>query len=107
MRQQVCKNKSWKKRVVAGGMAICMACTMPFSVQAENVTEEYNVQEDYSTESTAENVSDEKSEVQSYDIETAKTVNQEDSAAQEPSKEEVQLSLQLVAVEETDNTTPN
>ena len=63
MRQQVCKNKSWKKRVVAGGMAICMACTMPFSVQAENVTEEYNVQEDYSTESTAENVSDEKSEV--------------------------------------------
>lgn len=107
MRQQVCKNKSWKKRVVAGGMAICMACTMPFSVQAENVTEEYNVQEDYSTESTAENVSDEKSEVQSYDIETAKTVNQEDSAAQEPSKEEVQLSLQLVAVEETDTTTPN
>lgn len=107
MRQQVCKNKSWKKRVVAGGMAICMACTMPFSVQAENVTEEYNVQEDYSTESTAENVSDEKSEVQSYDIETAQTVNQEDSAAQEPSKEEVQLSLQLVAVEKTDTTTPN
>lgn len=107
MRQQVCKNKSWKKRVVAGGMAICMACTMPFSVQAENVTEEYNVQEDYSTESTAENVSDEKSEVQSYDIETAQTVNQEDSAAQEPSKEEVQLSLQLVAVEKTDITTPN
>lgn len=107
MRQQVCKNKSWKKRVAAAGMAICMACTMPFSVQAENVTEEYNVQEDYSTESTAENVSDEKSEVQSYDIETAKTVNQEDSAAQEPSKEEVQLSLQLVAVEETDTTMPN
>lgn len=106
MRQQVCKNKSWKKRVVAAGMAICMACTMPFSVQAENVTEEYNVQEDYSTESAAENVSEEKSEVQSYDIETAKTVNQEDSAAQEPSKEEVQLSLQLVAVEETDTTTP-
>lgn len=102
MRQQVCKNKSWKKRVVAGGMAICMACTMPFSVQAENVTEEYNVQENYSAESAAENVS----EVQSYDIETAKTVNQEDSAAQEPSKEEVQLSLQLVAVEETDTTTP-
>lgn len=107
MRQQVCKNKSWKKRVAAAGMAICMACTMPFSVQAENVTEEYNVQEDYSTESAAENISDEKSEVQSYDIETAKTVNQEDSAAQEPSKEEVQLSLQLVAVEETDTTTPN
>lgn len=107
MRQQVCKNKSWKKRVVAAGMAICMACTMPFSVQAENVTEEYNVQEDYSTESTADNVSDEKSEVQSYDIETAQTVNQEDSAAQEPSKEEVQLSLQLVAVEKTDTTTPN
>ena len=107
MRQQVCKNKSWKKRVVAGGMAICMACTMPFSVQAENVPEAYTVQEDSSTESTAENLSDEKSEVQSYDIETAKTVNQEDSAAQEPSKEEVQLSLQLVAVEETDTTTPN
>lgn len=107
MRQQVCKNKSWKKRVAAAGMAICMACTMPFSVQAENVTEEYNVQEDYSTESGAENVSDEKSEVQSYDIETAQTVNQEDSAAQEPSKEEVQLSLQLVAVEKTDTTTPN
>lgn len=107
MRQQVCKNKSWKKRVAAAGMAICMACTMPFSVQAENVTEEYNVQEDYSTESAAENISDEKSEVQSYDIETAKTVNQEDSAAQEPSKEEVQLSLQLVAVEETDTTTLN
>ena len=107
MRQQVCKNKSWKKRVAAAGMAICMACTMPFSVQAENVTEEYNVQEDYSTESAAENVSDEKSEVQSYDIETAQTVNQEDSAAQEPSKEEVQLSLQLVAVENTDTTTPN
>ena len=107
MRQQVCKNKSWKKRVAAAGMAICMACTMPFSVQAENVTEEYNVQEDYSAESAVENVSDEKSEVQSYDIETAQTVNQEDSAAQEPSKEEVQLSLQLVAVEETDTTTPN
>lgn len=107
MRQQVCKNKSWKKRVAAAGMAICMACTMPFSVQAENVTEEYNVQEDFSTESATENVSDEKSEVQSYDIETAQTVNQEDSAAQEPSKEEVQLSLQLVAVEETDTTTPN
>lgn len=106
MRQQVCKNKSWKKRVAAAGMAICMACTMPFSVQAENVTEEYNVQEDYSTESAAENVSDEKSEVQSYDIETAQTVSQEDSAAQEPSKEEVQLSLQLVAVEKTDTTTP-
>ena len=106
MRQQVCKNKSWKKRVAAAGMAICMACTMPFSVQAENVTEEYNVQEDYSTESAAENISDEKSEVQSYDIETAQTVNQEDSAAQEPSKEEVQLSLQLVAVEKTDTTTP-
>lgn len=107
MRQQVCKNKSWKKRVAAAGMAICMACTMPFSVQAENVTEEYNVQENYSAESAAENVSDEKSEVQSYDIETAQTVSQEDSAAQEPSKEEVQLSLQLVAVEETDTTTPN
>lgn len=107
MRQQVCKNKSWKKRVAAAGMAICMACTMPFSVQAENVTEEYNVQEDYSAESAVENVSDEKSEVQSYDIETAQTANQEDSAAQEPSKEEVQLSLQLVAVEETDTTTPN
>ena len=107
MRQQVCKNKSWKKRVAAAGMAICMACTMPFSVQAENVTEEYNVQEDYSTESAAENVSDEKSEVQSYDIETAQTVNQEDSTAEEPSKEEVQLSLQLVAVENTDTTTPN
>lgn len=107
MRQQICKNKSWKKRVAAAGMAICMACTIPFSVQAENVTEEYNVQEDYSTESGAENVSDEKSEVQSYDIETAQTVNQEDSAAQEPSKEEVQLSLQLVAVEKTDTTTPN
>lgn len=106
MRQRVCKNKSWKKRVAAAGMAICMACTMPFSVQAENVTEEYNVQEDYSTESAAENISDEKSEVQSYDIETAQTVNQEDSAAQEPSKEEVQLSLQLVAVEKTDTTTP-
>lgn len=106
MRQQVCKNKSWKKRVAAAGMAICMACTMPFSVQAENVTEEYNVQEDYSTESATENVSDEKSEVQSYDIETAQTVNQEDSATQEPSKEEVQLSLQLVAVEKTDTTTP-
>lgn len=106
MRQQVCKNKSWKKRVAAAGMAICMACTMPFSVQAENVTEEYNVQEDYSTESAAENISDEKSEVQSYDIETAQTVSQEDSAAQEPSKEEVQLSLQLVAVENTDTTTP-
>lgn len=107
MRQQVCKNKSWKKRVAAAGMAICMACTMPFSVQAENVTEEYNVQENYSAESAAENVSEEKSEVQSYDIETAQTANQEDSAAQEPSKEEVQLSLQLVAVEETDTTTPN
>lgn len=107
MRQQVCKNKSWKKRVAAAGMAICMACTMPFFVQAENVTEEYNVQEDYSTESAAENVSDEKSEVQSYDIETAQTVNQEDSAAQEPSKEEVQLSLQLVAVENTDTTKPS
>lgn len=107
MRQQVCKNKSWKKRVAAAGMAICMACTMPFSVQAENVTEEYNVQEDYSTESATENVSDEKSEVQSYDIETAQTANQEDSAAEEPSKEEVQLSLQLVAVENTDTTTPN
>lgn len=107
MKQQVCKNKSWKKRVVAAGMAICMACTMPFSVQAENVTEEYNVQEDFSTESAAENVSDEKSEVQSYDIETAQTVNQEDSAAQEPSKEEVQLSLQLVAVENTDTTKPS
>ena len=107
MRQQVCKNKSWKKRVAAAGMAICMACTMPFSVQAENVTEEYNVQEDFSTESAEDNVSDEKSEVQSYDIETAQTVNQEDSAAQEPSKEEVQLSLQLVAVENTDTTTPN
>lgn len=107
MRQQVCKNKSWKKRVAAAGMAICMACTMPFSVQAENVTEEYNVQEDFSTESAAENVSDEKSEVQSYDIETAQTVNQEDSAAQEPSKEEVQLSLQLVAVENTDTTKPS
>ena len=106
MRQQVCKNKSWKKRVAAAGMAICMACTMPFSVQAENVTEEYNVQENYSAESAAENVSDEKSEVQSYDIETAQTVSQEDSAAQEPSKEEVQLSLQLVAVENTDTTTP-
>lgn len=107
MRQQVCKNKSWKKRVAAAGMAICMACTMPFSVQAENVTEEYNVQENYSAESAAENVSDEKSEVQSYDIETAQTVNQEDSAAQEPSKEEVQLSLQLVAVEKTDTTKPS
>lgn len=107
MRQQVCKNKSWKKRVAAAGMAICMACTMPFSVQAENVTEEYNVQEDFSTESAEDNVSDEKSEVQSYDIETAQTVNQEDSAAQEPSKEEVQLSLQLVAVEKTDTTMPN
>lgn len=107
MRQQVCKNKSWKKRVAAAGMAICMACTMPFSVQAENVTEEYNVQEDFGTESAEDNVSDEKSEVQSYDIETAQTVNQEDSAAQEPSKEEVQLSLQLVAVENTDTTTPS
>ena len=107
MRQQVCKNKSWKKRVAAAGMAICMACTMPFSVQAENVTEEYNVHEDYSAESAAENVSDEKSEFQSYDIETAQTVNQEDSAVQEPSKEEVQLSLQLVAVEKTDTTTPS
>ena len=133
MRQQVCKNKSWKKnwekkwnknwktgwikRAAAVGLAASMAVTTPLSVLAENTT---NIEQNetvtavFTADSTAAAETNNQSEISNQEetnhqkeINNQGEVNNQDStAAEEPSKEEVQLSLQLVAVE-ADTTKPS
>lgn len=133
MRQQTGKNQSWRKnwekkwnknlktgwikRAAAVGLAASMVVTTPLSVLAENtINAERNetVTAAFTADSTAAAETNNQSEISNQEetnhqkeINNQGEVNNQDStAAEEPSKEEVQLSLQLVAVE-ADTTTPS
>lgn len=133
MRQQTGKNQSWRKnwekkwnknwktgwikRLAAVGLAASMAVTTPLSVLAENtINTEQNetVTAAFTADSTAAAETNNQSEISNQEetnhqkeINNQGEVNNQDStAAEEPSKEEVQLSLQLVAVE-ADTTKPS
>ena len=110
------------QRMMAVGLAASMVLTTPFSALAENVKEEGNngqeisnyslddsVSIDTSETEEAKNIELENSEgrVQTYNIEPTETNIQTDSVTEEPSREEVQLSLELVAEESTDGQTPS
>lgn len=129
MRQQTGKNQSWRKnwekkwktvwikRAAAVGLAASMAVTTPLSVLAENTT---NVEQNetvtaaFTADSTAADETNNQSEISNQEeTNHQKEINnqgeiddQDSTAAEDPSKEEVQLSLQLVAVE-ADTTTPS
>ena len=133
MRQQTGKNQSWRKnwekkwnknwktgwikRAAAVGLAASMAVTTPLSVLADNTT---NVEQNetvtaaFTADSTADAETNNQSEISNQEeTNNQKEINnqgeiddQDSTAAEEPSKEEVQLSLQLVAVE-ADTTTPS
>lgn len=133
MRQQTGKNQSWRKnwekkwnknlktgwikRAAAVGLAASVAVTTPLSVLAENtINTEQNetVTAAFTADSTAAAETNNQSEISNQEetnhqkeINNQGEVNNQDStAAEEPSKEEVQLSLQLVAVE-ADTTKPS
>lgn len=133
MRQQTGKNQSWRKnwekkwnknwktgwikRAAAVGLAASMAVTTPLSVLAKNTTnikQNETVTAAFTADSTAAAETNNQSEISNQEetnhqkeINNQGEVNNQDStAAEEPSKEEVQLSLQLVAVE-ADTTTPS
>lgn len=129
MRQQTGKNQSWRKNwekkwktgwikhAAAVGLAASMAVTTPLSVLAENTTnieQNETVTAAFTADSTAAAETNNQSEISNQEetnhqkeINNQGEVNNQDStAAEEPSKEEVQLSLQLVAVE-ADTTTPS
>ena len=122
MRQQTGKNQSWRKNwekkwktgwikhAAAVGLAASMAVTTPLSVLAENTTnieQNETVTAAFTADSTAAAETNNQSEISNQEetnhqkeINNQGEVNNQDStAAEEPSKEEVQLSLQLVAVE--------
>ena len=133
MRQQTGKNQSWRKNwekkwnknwktgwikhAAAVGLAASMAVTTPLSVLAENTT---NIEQNeivtaaFTADSTAAAETNNQSEISNQEetnhqkeINNQGEVNNQDStAAEEPSKEEVQLSLQLVSVE-ADTTKPS
>ena len=132
MRQQTGKNQSWRKnwekkwnknwktgwikRAAAVGLAASMAVTTPLSVLAENTTnieQNETVTAAFTADSTADAETNSQSEISNQEeTNHQKEINnqgeiddQDSAAAEEPSKEEVQLSLQLVAVE-ADTTTP-
>lgn len=129
MRQQTGKNQSWRKnwekkwktvwikRAAAVGLAASMAVTTPLSVLAENTTnieQNETVTAAFTADSTADAETNNQSEISNQEeTNHQKEINnhgenddQDSTAAEEPSKEEVQLSLQLVAVE-ADTTTPS
>lgn len=129
MRQQTGKNQSWRKnwekkwktvwikRAAAVGLAASMAVTTPLSVLAENTTnieQNETVTAAFTADSTADAETNNQSEISNQEetnnqkeINNQGEIDDHDStAAEEPSKEEVQLSLQLVAVE-ADTTTPS
>lgn len=129
MRQQTGKNQSWRKNwekkwktgwikhAAAVGLAASMAVTTPLSVLAENTTnieQNETVTAAFTADSTAAAETNNQSEISNQEetnhqkeINNQGEVNNQDStAAEEPSKEEVQLSLQLVAVE-ADTTKPS
>ncbi len=133
MRQQTGKNQSWRKnwekkwnknwktgwikRAAAVGLAASMAVTTPLSVLAENTTnieQNETVTAAFTADSTAAAETNNQSEISNQEeTNHQKEINnhgenddQDSTAAEEPSKEEVQLSLQLVAVE-ADTTTPS
>ena len=99
------------------GLAASMAVTTPLSVLAKNTT---NIEQDetvtaaFTADSTADAETNNQSEISNQEeTNHQKEINnqgeiddQDSTAAEEPSKEEVQLSLQLVAVE-ADTTTPS
>ena len=114
-------NKNWKtgwiKRAAAVGLAASMAVTTPLSVLAENTTsieQNETVTAAFTADSTADAETNNQSEISNQEeTNHQKEINnqgeiddQDSAAAEEPSKEEVQLSLQLVAVE-ADTTTPS
>lgn len=132
MRQQTGKNQSWRKnwekkwnknwktgwikRAAAVGLAASMAVTTPLSVLGENTTnieQNETVTAAFTADSTADAETNNQSEISNQEeTNHQKEINnqgeiddQDSAAAEEPSKEEVQLSLQLVAVE-ADTTTP-
>ena len=133
MRQQTGKNQSWRKnwekkwnknwktgwikRAAAVGLAASMAVTTPLSVLAENTTsieQSETVTAAFTADSTAAAETNNQSEISNQEeTNHQKEINnqgenddQDSTAAEEPFKEEVQLSLQLVAVE-ADTTTPS
>ena len=133
MRQQTGKNQSWRKNwekkwnknwktgwikhAAAVGLAASMAVTTPLSVLAENTTnieQNETVTAAFTADSTAAAETNNQSEISNQEeTNHQKEINnqgeiddQDSTAAEEPSKEEVQLSLQLVAVE-ADTTTPS
>ena len=133
MRQQTGKNQSWRKnwekkwnknwktvwikRAAAVGLAASMVVTTPLSVLAENTTsieQNETVTAAFTADSTAAAETNNQSEISNQEeTNHQKEINnqgeiddQDSTAAEEPSKEEVQLSLQLVAVE-ADTTTPS
>ena len=133
MRQQTGKNQSWRKnwekkwnknwktgwikRAAAVGLAASMAVTTPLSVLAENTTsieQNETVTAAFTADSTADAETNNQSEISNQEeTNHQKEINnqgeiddQDSTAAEEPSKEEVQLSLQLVAVE-ADTMTPS
>lgn len=133
MRQQTGKNQSWRKnwekkwnknwktgwikRAAAVGLAASMAVTTPLSVLAENTTsieQNETVTAAFTADSTADAETNNQSEISNQEeTNHQKEINnqgeiddQDSTAAEKPSKEEVQLSLQLVAVE-ADTTTPS
>lgn len=129
MRQQTGKNQSWRKNwekkwktgwikhAAAVGLAASMAVTTPLSVLAEdttNIEQNETVTAAFTADSTAAAETNNQSEISNQEetnhqkeINNQGEVNNQDStAAEEPSKEEVQLSLQLVAVE-ADTTKPS
>ena len=114
-------NKNWKtgwiKRAAAVGLAASMAVTTPLSVLAENTTnieQNETVTAAFTADSTADAETNNQSEISNQEetnhqkeINNQGEIDDQDSTAdEEPSKEEVQLSLQLVAVE-ADTTTPS
>ena len=133
MRQQTGKNQSWRKnwekkwnknwktrwikRAAAVGLAASMAVTTPLSVLAENTTsieQNETVTAAFTADSTADAETNNQSEISNQEetnhqkeINNQGEIDDQDSTAdEEPSKEEVQLSLQLVAVE-ADTKTPS
>lgn len=133
MRQQTGKNQSWRKnwekkwnknlktgwikRAAAVGLAASMAVTTPLSVLAENtinIEQNETVTAAFTADSTVAAETNNQSEISNQEetnhqkeINNQGEINNQDStAAEELSKEEVQLSLQLVAVE-ADTTKPS
>lgn len=107
------RKNSLLQRMMAVGLAASMVLTTPFSAFAENVTEEYKGQEigdshsfDVESVSEDEETKNIESEIQTYNVGTTETKDQVENTEdiiEEPSTEEVHLSLELVEEESLDD----